>query len=115
FSEKTICSWDNEYVEWNFTEKERFNFKLLSTGWSGQDIVRVWSNQFESTISLPIPEDKLVKSISFKGHYYRMLQKSQNLLIKLKHPKAISPKSLGQSDDPRALALYLNSVSIKLK
>jgi hypothetical protein len=114
---------------------------LLAGGWSRPEAHSVWSEGAESMLRLPLPAGRQVHRLHISGRYFNGMRTSSVSLngkdigeialdnalialpadarpatllsIRLRHPKAASPKALGQSDDGRVLAFQLQGITLE--
>lgn len=114
----------------------------LTAGWASIQGAGVWSDAVESTLTLQVPQGQQALSLLTTGHYYgnqrnsevtvngrnigtfRLsdgrvalpsdLRKERVLTIVLRHAKASSPLSRGESPDGRTLGLYLEAIGLEM-
>jgi len=126
---------------WHFAKKYPGHQHLLGKGWSNQEKEGVWTNGYLAELHVPVPNGLHPKSIRFSGRYSgsqrysqvtingknlgrhslvnhnvaipESLRSARELIITLKHPNAISPLSLGESNDRRLLGFFLTTLKLE--
>lgn len=126
--------------EWAFGAAHAQNRRLLVGGWSVTEHGGTWSDGTLSEIRLPVAAGGKSLEVTLTGHYFATQRATEitldgktlgtfnladtsfaipgsrrngYLTIGLRHPGAVSPLSLGESQDARKLGFHLISIRVE--